>query len=196
VVPTTAELSARAHEVATLGSEPLPNTLPLIPRGPLEELEPVRGAMAVAGAQGDVIAVRLGHGFAYRTTVPALLATPELPTEADSATINQLSVTLAESLADSSRLVSELPDDPAFADVKSNADTATIRFAAWQPEYLEALRSGDVDAATALIIELDEMRLGLEEANVQALLVMRTDLDQQIIDLAENIEATLLIIPR
>jgi hypothetical protein len=58
------------------------------------------------------------------------------------------------------------------------------------------LRSGDVDAATALIIELDEMRLGLEEANVQALLVMRTDLDQQIIDLAENIEATLLIIPR
>lgn len=196
VVPATAELSAKAHEVATLGSEPLPNTLPLIPRGPLEELEPVRGAMVVAGAQGDVIAVRLGHGFVYRTTIPALLATPELPTEADAATINQLSVTLAESLADSSRLVSELPDDPAFADVKSQADTATIRFAAWQPEYLEALRSGDVDAATALIIELDEMRLGLAEANAQALLVMRTDLDQQIIDLAENIEATLLIIPR
>lgn len=196
VVPATAELSAKAHEVATLGSEPLPSTLPLIPRSPLEELEPVRGAMVVAGAEGDVIAVRLGHGFAYRTTVPALSATPELPAEADSTTINQLSVTLAESLADSSLLVSELPEDPAFADVKTQADSATIRFAAWQPEYLEALRSGDVDAATALIIELDEIRLGLADANTQALLVLRTDLDRQIIDLAADIEATLLIIPR
>ena len=196
VVPATAELSAKAHEVTTLGSAPLPDTLSLVPRAPLEELEPVRSAMVVAGAEGDLIAVRLGHGFAYRTTVPALLATPELPTEADSTTINQLSVALAESLADSSLLVSELPEDAAFADVKAQADAAVIRFAAWQSEYLEALRSGAVDTASALIVELDEIRTDLADATTQALLVIRTDLDQQIIDLAADIEATLLVIPR
>jgi hypothetical protein len=195
VVPATAELSAKSHDVATLGTEPLPQTLPLVPRGPLEELEPTRDAMVIHGAEGDVIALRLGHGFAYRTTVPALLATPDLPTEADTAMINELSVALAESLADTSQLVSELPEDPAFTEVKSQADAATIRFAAWQPEYLEALRSGDVDGATVLVVELDETQTALADANAAALALLRTDLDEQIIVLANDIEATLNAIP-
>jgi hypothetical protein len=195
VVPATAELSAKSHDVATLGTEPLPQTLPLVPRGPLEELEPTRNAMVIHGAEGDVIALRLGHGFAYRTTIPALLATPDLPTEADTAMINELSVALAESLADTSQLVSELPEDPAFTEVKSQADAATIRFAAWQPEYLEALRSGDVDDATVLIVELDETRIALVDANAAALTLLRTDLDEQIIVLADDIEATLNAMP-
>jgi hypothetical protein len=196
VVPATAELSAKSHDVAMLGTEPLPQTLPLVPRGPLEELEPTRDAMVIHGAEGDVIALRLGHGFAYRTTIPALLATPDLPTEADTAMINELSVALAESLAETSQLVSELPEDPAFTEVKSQADAATIRFAAWQPEYLEALRSGDVDDATVLVVELDETRTALADANAVALALLRTDLDEQIIVLANDIEATLNAMPR
>jgi hypothetical protein len=194
-VPTTAELSAASHNVTTLATEPLPSTLPFVPRGPLEDLEPTREAMVLAGAAGDIIAVRLGHGFAYRTTVPMLLATPELPDEADSSTINELSVTLAESLADTSQLVSQLPEDPAFRDVKAMADSATIRFAAWQPEYLDALRRGDIDAAAALILELDEMRSGLADANTAALAVLRIELDEQIIVLANDIEATIFAMP-
>lgn len=196
VVPATAELSAKSHDVETLGTEPLPQTFPLVPRDPLEELEPTRDAMVIHGAEGDVIALRLGHGFAYRTTIPALLATPDLPTEADTAVINELSVALAESLAETSQLVSELPDDPAFTEIKSQADAAAIRFAAWQPEYLEALRSGDVDDATVLVIELDETQTALADANTAALAVLRTDLDEQIIVLATGIEATLNAMPR
>ena len=196
VVPATAELSAKSHDVETLGTEPLPQTLPLVPRDSLEELEPTREAMVIHGAEGDVIALRLGHGFAYRTTIPVLLATPDLPTEADTAVINELSVALAESLAETSQLVSELPEDPAFTEVKSLADAAAIRFAAWQSEYLEALRSGDVDDATELVVELDETRTALADANAAALALLRTDLDQQIIVLATGIEATLNAMPR
>ena len=196
VVPATAELNAKSHDVEPWGTEPLPQTLPLVPRDSHEELEPTREAMVSHGAEGDVIALRLGHGFAYRTTIPVLLATPDLPTEADTAVINELSVALAESLAETSQLVSELPEDPAFTEVKSLADAAAIRFAAWQSEYLEALRSGDVDAATELVVELDETRTALADANAAALALLRTDLDEQIIVLATGIEATLNAMPR
>ncbi|MCJ7779659.1 MAG: hypothetical protein MUQ27_02435, partial [Acidimicrobiia bacterium] len=115
-VPAIGDLNTRGTVVISLATTPLPSTLVLIPRGPLEALDPTRTTMLILGAEAEGISGRLATTFTYRSTVPALFATPDLPIEADSATTDALSVALAESLAETARLVADLPPDPTFTE--------------------------------------------------------------------------------
>ncbi len=99
-VPAIGDLNARATIVVGQATAPLPSTPPLVPRAPFEALEPTRTSMLILGAEAEGISGRLATTFAYRSTVPLLFATPDLPTQAESAEIDALSVALAESLAD------------------------------------------------------------------------------------------------
>jgi hypothetical protein len=195
VIPRTQVLKARAHAVTELGAAPLPSTPPLFPRGAIETLEPTREALAILGAEGDLIAARVGRGYLYRTTVPELFATPPLPTSATDSAIDQLSVALAASLAETAGLVADLPEDPAFVGARDAAVEGATEFADWQLLYLEALRAGDTETAVMLVADLDELRTGVIVTTEQGLLVLRQDVDRQIVDLAGEIEAVLIRIP-
>ncbi len=190
-VPTVATLDAAAHDVVVLGDAPLPSTPPLVPRGPLDALEPTRRQLSLLGNEGSTIASRLGHVFSYRTTVGDILDTGPLPVTAEPQQINALSVDLAETLANDAELVAALPDDAAFSELRDAVDAALERFATWQGEYVEALGSGDEAAATVLVDELSELRRSLVHLLDLALADVRPELDAQIIELAGQIEATI-----
>lgn len=195
VIPATANLQGHANGVSTMAAEPLPSTLPFVSRSSFEALEPTRSSMVVLGRSGEDVAARIGRGYVYRTTVPELFSMPDLPVEADTGTINQLSVDLASVLADTSSLASELPEDPLFVPVKTAATEAAERFAEWQLEYLEALRSDDPEAATALLSELADARDTIEHANAVALVTLGEEVNAEIVVLAGNIEETIASMP-
>jgi hypothetical protein len=195
VIPATADLQGHANGVSTMAAEPLPFTLPFVSRSSFEALEPTRSSMVVLGRSGEDVAARIGRGYVYRTTVPELFSMPDLPVEADTGTINQLSVDLASVLADTSSLASELPEDPLFVPVKAAATEAAERFAEWQLEYLEALRSDDPEAATALLSELADARDTIEHANAVALVTLGEEVNAEIVVLAGNIEETIASMP-
>ena len=194
-VPAIGDLNTRGTVVISLATAPLPPTLMFVPRDPLEALEPTRTTMLILGAEAEGISGRLATTFTYHSTVPALLATPELPVEADSATTDALSVTLAESLADTARLVADLPPDPTFAETRALATQASERYATWQLEYLDALRQGDTDRAADLIVELDTARNDITAALDVALGVVRAEVDPRIVVLAGETETAISEIP-
>ncbi len=194
-VPAIGDLNTRGTIVISLATTPLPPTLAFVPRGPLEALEPTRTTMLILGAEAEGISGRLATTFTYHSTVPNLFATPELPVEADSATTDALSVTLAESLANTARLIAGLPPDPTFAETRDLATQASERYAPWQLEYLDALREGDTDRAADLIIELETAREDIGASLARALRVVRAEVDPRIVALAVETEAAIIAIP-
>ena len=194
-LPAIGDLNADSRIVIRQATAPLPPTPPLVPQTPLEDLEPTRSTMLILGAEGEGISGRLATTFAYRSTVPSLFATPDLPTEADSRTVDQLSVALAESLAETARLIADLPPDPTFAETRELATEASARYATWQLEYLDALREGDTARAAALIAELDAARSAIESSLSNALAAVSAEVDPKIVSLASETEETIAAIP-
>jgi hypothetical protein len=194
-VPVIGDLTSDATIVIRQAAAPLPSTPPLVPRTPLENLEPTRDTMLILGAEAEGISGRLATTFTYRSTVPDLFATPDLPTQADSAAVDQLSVELAESLAETARLIADLPPDPTFAATRDAATEASERYATWQLEYLDALREGDTARATTLVAELEDARARIKDSLDVALAAVRTEVDPKIVGLAGETEAAIAAIP-
>ena len=194
-VPAIGDLNARATIVVGLATAPLPDTPPFVPRTPLEALEPTRTSMLIIGAEAEGISGRLATTFTYRSTVPLLFSTPDLPTQAESAEVDALSVPLAESLADTARLIADLPPDPTFAATRELATSASQRYATWQLEYLDALREGDIARATGLIAELNAARDAIQESLNVALAEVRAEVDPKIVSLAAETETAIGAIP-
>ncbi|MEN8114191.1 MAG: hypothetical protein ABFS21_07365, partial [Actinomycetota bacterium] len=194
-VTAIGDLNTRAGVVVSQATASMPSTLPLVPRDPLDDLEPTRTTMLILGADAEAISGRLAVTFAYRTSAPLLLSTPELPIEADSSVVDDLSVGLAESLAETARLVAELPVDPSFAATRDLATTASERFAPWQLEYLDALRQGETDRASALVAELQEALSEIEDALAEDLATVRVEVDPLIVGLATETEAAITAVP-
>jgi hypothetical protein len=196
VIPATAELDAKSHVVSQLATEPMSSRLSFLPGDPMAALQPTQERMSFLGAGGEQVATRIGRGYVYRTTMPQLLVTPLLPASiGDSSEINALSVTLAASLADSVDLVAALPADTVFDAARQAAIDAIERYEDWIVDYLAALRNGDPEQVQGFIRELDGLREGLELHTAEALLVLRSDVDTQILDLATNIEAAIAAMP-
>ena len=194
-VPLVGDLNVRASIVIAQATQPLPNTVPLVPRDPFLALEPTRASMLVLGAEAQGISGRLATAFTYRSTIPLLFQTGDLPTSADPATVDALSVSLAESLADTARFVADLPPDPTFTETLELATSASQRYATWQLEYLDALRKDDAERAAALVEELDAARSGVTDAMHDALGQVRAELDPAIVDLAGETETAIAAIP-
>jgi hypothetical protein len=194
-VPAIGDLNTRGTVIISLATAQLPSTPMFVPRDALEALEPTRTTMLILGAEAEGISGRLATTFTYHSTVPALFATPDLPVEADSATTDALSVTLAESLADTARLVADLPPDPTFAETRDLATQASERYATWQLEYLDALREGETDRAADLVVELETTRDEIVASMDRALIVVRAEVDPRIIALASETENAIADVP-
>ncbi|GMR03144.1 MAG: hypothetical protein BMS9Abin20_1511 [Acidimicrobiia bacterium] len=190
-VPVITRLSSHATNLETVAAAPLPTKLPLVPSGPIDALVPLRDRSAILASDSSEIARRLGHGYVYRTSIPQLLNTGELPTSGTTAVVNELSLRLASSLADDAALIADLPTDSSFASVLDQATKALDRYGPWQDEYFAALTGEDPDSAAVLVSELDTIRTELVAQNERALLEFRTEMDARIMSLAGELEAHL-----
>ena len=187
-IPAISQLDSFAHDLAVVAAEPLPRQIPVFPVRQIDDLDPLQDTAQINAAQGSDIARRLGYTYVYRTTIPQLLTTGDLPTTADVQTINELSVLLASSLVDDSNAISDLPITEATADVNDAAHAAVERFALWQDEYLTSLAENNEDDAARLLLELDAITINLDSMLAEALGVARIEIDQQIIELAADLE--------
>jgi len=188
-VPIISQLDSLAHELEVAAAAPLPRTLPLLRNSDVTTLEPLRDTAQIHAAQASEIARQLGYSYVYRTTIPHLLTTGDLPTVADIQTINSLSVSLASSLVDDSTAISDLPTTEATADLNDAAHASVGRYASWQDEYLTALSEGDESAAAKLVGEVEDLRSGLKTDLDASGGTARVEIDQQIVELAADLEA-------
>jgi hypothetical protein len=132
---------------------------------------------------------RIANLVEYRTLMSGFLVLPELPTEADNDTQAELRVELAAAQAESASVLAELPSDVALESHAALAREINERFATWQVDYLEALRTNDAAAAGELIAELESALAGLDNALVTPLAQIRRQTDADLIDLARDIDA-------
>ncbi len=195
-VPVISQLDSLAHELEVAATAPLPRTLPLLPNEEIGALEPLQDTAQIHAAQASEVARQLGYSYVYRTTIPQLLTTGDLPTSADTQTINALSLVLASSLVDDSSAISDLPTTQSTADVNNAAHAGVERYASWQDEYLTALSRGDEPGAAELIEELEDLRTALETALETAMRSARVEIDQQIVELAADLESFLQDVTR
>ena len=123
--------------------------------------------------------------------MPLLLDLGDLPSTATTEQINALAVQTASTLASDAGVVADLPDDPAFVEVKAAAIAALERATVWQDEYLESLANEDEASATVLIAEMDQIRTDLGVATVDALIAFRGTADVAIVELAADFDVYL-----
>jgi len=183
-IPTISQLSSHASTLSEAAAIPLPTLLPFVPSNSLDALVPLQERSNILASETAEIARRLGHAYVYRTSIPQLLTTGDLATEASTQEINVVAVDLASSLADDAGVLGDLPSDPAFSGVAQAAGSAVERYARWQDEYLAALASGDTETATVLIDEIDALRDDLASITTAALVAFRTEMDGRILSLA------------
>ena len=187
-------LDAASGEVIARAARPLPDTLPLASRGPLEDLEPTRTAMKALGETGMAIVGRMADTITYRTSLDGILVYPSLPVRADPSQINGLSV--AETQATSESIEANLPRDPAFDAHRFTVAKVLDEFSAWQTRYLDALRSGDEAETASLIDNLTTLRGNVFVSLVPALATIRSEVDAMILDLNADTTATISSMPR
>ena len=187
-IPRIAELDSRAFAMQEAAAESLPSTLPLVPAAAIDALVPLQDTTAALGDDGSDLAHRLGNAYIYRVSIPGLMQTGNLPTAATTETINEISGTLASSLADDAAAIAQLPDDPIFVDVQSLAQDSHKRYAVWQLEYLDALANEDRASAEALVEEIIATKAALALANTEALTRFRAEFDSSIVVYASDLE--------
>jgi hypothetical protein len=121
-------------------------------------------------------------------SIPGLMQTGNLPTAATTETVNEISATLAASLADDATVVARLPNDPIFSDVQTLAQDSHTRYSTWQMDYLEALTNEDRGAAEILVAEINATKASLAQGNTEALTTFRSDFDGHIVEYAGQLE--------
>ena len=122
------QLRSQAEIVADLGLEPLPRAMPFSSPTDIEALEPIRDRVGQIASETTQIVDRLGAILEYRNLTNTLFVLPQLPTEANGQTANELSVTLAAALADSVGVLESFPSDPLLAPHTEIVSQAVARF--------------------------------------------------------------------
>lgn len=188
VIPVISELSSHASNLESVAAAGLPATLPFVPRGAIDAVAPLRDRSAILAADTAQIAREIGHSYVYRTSIPQLFDVGELSSVATTDEINTISVLLASSLAENASLVADLPSLAAFDSIQSAANDAVSSYTQWQDEYLDALTSGDTEAAVELIAGLEAIRVELAVETAASLLRFREAMDDRMVSLAAEFD--------
>ncbi len=188
----------RAATVALSGAarDDLPEVPPLFPDNAIEELVPVRDRVALVAGRGDLLAGRLAKLVAYRTSLDDAFVLPDLPLTVASAEVNDVSLALAEMLADSLEVVSGLPTDPFLDEHRADVQETLDWFRTWEVDYLEELRMGNRSAASALVNQA-RARLSRMQADLATPLLDFTDWARdELAGLDRDVAAALVLVPQ
>lgn len=174
---------AGAADLETAVTGPLPTVPPLAPEEPIRELRLQRAPLQEAAAVATALHSEMGDVLAYRTALDESFQLPILPVEADEATIADLRLALASTVAASQDGVASLPDIQALADHRTQATVLLGRLESWQVEYLNALERGQIEATQTLVFEIQERTRQLRAAIGEPLIDVRIGLEQDLSEL-------------
>lgn len=189
----TADSAARLLDVA---NRDIPAPLPLTTPEPFDDLEVIRAGLGPLAAEATSIRTAIAEIAAYRSALLEVMDVGELPLTADSATVTSQGSTLAQTLASSVAALSSMPTSGPFSEHRSLVDAAVTRFAQWQEDYLDTLRSGDAGVAERLVAELSLDRQALQDQLVATLAELRAEVDGRILQLADDLSRTLARVPQ
>ena len=190
-----AAIAGSSDRLFTVSNQSVPSPLPLTAPDLFDELDQIRSGLEPLAAAAASIRSQVADIADYRIALARVLQVGELPTEADSAAITERGANLAKVLAESVAALTVMPSDGPFAEHRSLVDTDVTAFAQWQDDYLRALRAGDGSETERLIAELHARRGALLDAVVPPLANLRTEVDGQVLDLAQRLAATLDMLP-
>lgn len=145
-----------ATALGALVSRPFPTPPPLASGDAFDALKPAQGDLLVSAALAVDIEERLTDALTYRSLLDQSFILPSLPIVADDVARTDLGVALATSLSATRERVRQLPIGPSFEAHRTSALALVTRLETWQASYLDALRLGDIDAATELKVEIDD----------------------------------------
>jgi len=193
--PPLAAAAGAAERLSLQGVTPLPDAPPIIGSSTLEALRSEQVRFSFMGAEATASAVRITALIEYRLGLDRILALPDLPTVAAAGGLNALTASLAATLAESVSAAASLPEDAALAEHAATVDSAIDRFGEWQVEYIEVLRRGLEAEAEILVAEISEVVARLDDALMPVLSSLRVEIDTAILELATQIDTTLLRLP-
>ncbi len=181
--------------LSAVARDDLPEVPPLFPDNAIDELAPIRDRIALVAGRGDLLSGRLAKLVGYRSSLEDAFVLPELPLAVAPAEVNDVSLALAEMLADSLEAVSALPTDPFLDEHRAAAQETLEWFRNWEIDYLEELRKGNPSAASALVNQarsrLNRLRTDLGPAVAEFADWARTELA----GLERDVAAALVVVP-
>lgn len=157
------DLDIAARQSASLAAEPLPSTPILGRTADINALAEPRDLLASSSGQALDIGKRIGDAMAYSLTMSLAFNLPELPEQAPSSRVDEIALHLSTSIAETSLLLTRLPDDPAFEGFRQRASETVASVEQIQAEYIAALRSGDAVRAADIRSRLDGAIAGLRQ---------------------------------
>ncbi len=174
----------------------LPDLPPLFPDQPVQDLSPTRERLSLVAGRADVIASRLNKFVTYRIEFERMFLLPRLPNRVEASEANELSLALAEMLADSLDALTRLPTDP-FLDGHRGQVTATFEFfQQWEIDYLDALRRGAPAQAAALASEAVGAVRVLESGLDAPLQALQSWAEEELAGLDRDITGGLILVGR
>jgi hypothetical protein len=149
-----------------LVSEPFPTPPPLASGDAFDALKAPQSDLLAATEIATDIEARLSDAITYRNLLEQSFVLPALPIAADEVTRADLGQQIAVALSSTREQVRQLPIGPSFDAHRASAQALLTRLETWQASYLDALRLSDIDAATALKVEITN-RISLLRSRIQ-----------------------------
>lgn len=186
---------AAAVALSNAARDGLPELPPLFPDNAISELGPVRDRVALVAGRSDLLSGRLAKLVAYRTSIGDAFVLPDLPTTVAPDAVNDVSLALAEMLADSLEVVSDLPTDPFLDEHRAAVQETLDWLRTWEVDYLEELRMGNRSGALALVNQA-RSRLGRLRADLEPPLADFADWARsELAGLRRDVAAALVLVP-
>lgn len=147
-------LEASASDLRTTATEPLPDTLPIIPSGAIDALEEPRAALLRLADELDTLTTDAATAAAHQRATESILNLPPLPFTVPTSLVDEVAIALTTMQSDTVAALAELPTHPAFIEYRDLVGAAVDFLADWNDRYLLALRREDTETTTELVAEL------------------------------------------
>ncbi len=166
-------------------SESFPSPPPLASSSAFDELVPIQDDLRRAVELTESIDDNLADALTYRELVNQSFKLPNLPISGDELTIDDLGRQIASVLSFSRDSADQLPTSPEYLQHSAAVRALIDRLESWQASYLDALRLGDIDTATALKIEITDRTEQVKSTIGEPLAAVAVTVDAQLDELQQ-----------
>ena len=181
-----------AANVAYASATTDPGTaLPFVSKAPLDALQPAESSLQRAADEALVIHQRIGDVLDYRILLGRALVLPaSLPVEASDAQISEIGVELSGTLAETTEVLLQLPQDDILAGHQLQLEKAFAEMNTHVADYLAALRSQNAFAASRIAGEMRTSSASVSESVEGTLGVFQAWLDGAFEQLEQQLAST------